>query len=212
MLAPMATLGPPGWDLRGDVRCRIEVAGVSIEVLADVVHGEIARRIRDGPAPGALGWRQLGALSLLPYGVPIPWAEVDLGTRLLIDGLPSGAVIAHERHVERRWRPALELRAISSRSATPHPALDDISMFAAVAPRVLVLTGAPRNAAVLAYRAAQLGVAVLVETGDDVQALAGPPAIGKVRDDARRWEFAEIAYAALQNAATAAPSPSVPAG
>ena len=211
MLPPMATLGPPGWDLRGDVRCRIEVAGVSIDVLADVVHDEVARRISDGPAPGALDWRQLGALSLLPYGVPIPWIEVDLDTRLLIDGLPPGAVIAYERHVERRWQPALELRAISSTSATPHPALDDISMFAAVAPRVLTLTVAPRDAAVLAYRAAHRGVAVLVETGDEVQMLAGPPSIDKVRDDARRWEFAEIAYAALQDGATPAP-PSMAAG
>jgi hypothetical protein len=193
------------------VRCRIEVAGVSIDVLADVVHDEVARRISDGPAPGALDWRQLGALSLLPYGVPIPWIEVDLDTRLLIDGLPPGAVIAYERHVERRWRPALELRAISSTSATPHPALDDISMFAAVAPRVLTLTVAPRDAAVLAYRAAHRGVAVLVETGDEVQMLAGPPSIDKVRDDARRWEFAEIAYAALQDGATPAP-PSMAAG
>lgn len=211
MLPPMATLGPPGWDLRGDVRCRIEVAGVSIDVLADVVHDEVARRISDGPAPGALDWRQLGALSLLPYGVPIPWIEVDRDTRLLIDGLPSGAVIASERHVERRWRPALELRAISSTSATPYPALDDISMFAAVAPRILTLTVAPRDAAVVAYRAAHHGVAVLVEIGDEVQMLAGPPSIDKVRDDARRWEFAEIAYAALQDAATAAP-PSMAAG
>lgn len=209
----MATVGPPGWSLRGDVRCRIEVAGVSIDVLADVVHDEVARRFSDGPAPGTLDWRQLGALLLLPYGVAIPWAEVDRDTRLLVDGLPPGAVVARERHVERRWRPALEVRAISSTSATPYPALDDISMFAAVAPRVLVLTVAPRDAAVLAYRAAHLGVAVLVDTGDDVQALAGPPSIDKVRDDARRWEFAESAYAALQDAAAAASSTSsVPAG
>jgi hypothetical protein len=198
----MATVGPPGWDLRGDVRCRIEVAGVVIDVLADVVHDEVARRSSDGPAPGALDWRQLGALSLLPHGVPIPWAEVDRDTRALLDGLPPGAIIAHERHVERRWRPALELRAISSTSATPHPALDDISMFAAVAPRVLILTATPCDAAVLAYRAAHLGVAVLVETGGIAQTLAGPPAVNKVRDDARRWEFAEIAYEALQDAAS----------
>ncbi|HSK98195.1 MAG TPA: hypothetical protein VK891_16330, partial [Euzebyales bacterium] len=80
----MATLGPPDWSLRGDVRCRLRVAGVTVDVLADLVHDEIARRAGHGPPPGALGWRQLGALALLPHGIAIPWAEVDQDTRLLV--------------------------------------------------------------------------------------------------------------------------------
>lgn len=201
----MLTIGPQEWQLQGDFTTTVVVAGYEVEVLARPVEHEIRRRTTQGPPVGSLERAPLVALAQLPEGLPVPWAEVDLQTRLALDVAPAGVLKTDGERVTRVYRPPVEIAAIISEQRPWSRGLQEVSLFAAVAPRVLRLAADPGDGEELRARAERLGVGVFVD-GELARPLTKAPSRQKVREDARNWEFAEAAYRASLNEAAATPS------
>lgn len=201
----MLTLGPQEWQLQGDLTATVVVAGYEVEVLARPVEYEIKRRTTQGPPAGSLERAPLVALAQLPEDLPVPWTEVDLQTRLALDVVPTGALKTDGERVTRVYRPPVEIAAIISEQQPWSRGLQQVSLFAAVAPRALRISAAPGDDKELRARAERLGVGVFVD-GEPARPLTKAPSRQKVREDARSWEFAEAVYRASLDEATATPS------
>lgn len=196
MLIDMISVGPAEWQLRGHSLRAVEVAGHLIEVLVRPRRPEIMRRVVEGPPVGSLHRAQLGALSLLPESVPIPWREIDFDTRLVVDTLPDGVVQDNRCTVTRIWRPPLEIVAVRSPLRSWSRRLQAVSLFAAVAPRVLQVEPSVQNVEEVRRHAERLGIGAYMER-DPAEPLTTPPSSQRVRDDARKWEVAEAVYTVI---------------
>lgn len=191
MLLAMTHRVPAAWRIAAQATASVRVDGLDLDVRFVVDAPEHRRRTALGVT--SLGWQELEALAALPYGVAVPWAEVDLRTRLVLDMLP-GNVVSKDRHTAMRvWRPAVRPAAVVLAACDSSVGLHDVSAFAQVAPRLLRLASTPRDMAALQDRASHLGVGVYVDETPP-RALTGPPSNTHVRDGAARWEVAELAY------------------
>jgi hypothetical protein len=191
----MFTIGPHPWQLRGEFLVTVGMAGCRLDVLARPVEHAVRRRRVAGPSAGRLQRAELVALAGLPAGVPVPWAELDLETRLTLDTAPAGVLRASRRTVTRLYRPPVEVEAVVSSQRPWERGLQEVSLFATVAPRVLRVSRRPHDVNELHTRAERLGVGVFID-GEPPRPLTGPPSQQRVQEDARRWEFAEAVYLA----------------
>lgn len=201
----MLMLCPYQWQLRGAFSVTVTIAGCRLDVLARPAEQEIDRRRVAGPPAGCLQRAELVALARLPLGAAVPWAEIDLETRLTLDVAPAGVLESSGLTVTRVYRPPVEVVAVVSSQQPWLRGLREVSLFAAVAPRVLRVSRPPDDVGELHRCAERLGIGVYVD-GDSPAPLTGPPSQQRVREDARRWEFAEAAYLAYMGQVTATPS------
>jgi hypothetical protein len=140
----------------------------------------------------------LHALMCLPLGAAVPVTDLGEGVRRLLNRAPRGCVdwSADRSRVWRSFVPAARVSLVVVRSANWRPGLRRAAVFEPFAPRVVLLTRAPRRPDDIAWEAdvdrAGLwisrpgGIEEIVPAAPHVQRYVKPAG----------WRFAERAYAA----------------
>lgn len=191
----------PGWvracaalGLDGAPVPSVSTCGYDVDVLVRPDQLEVARRDRTSEG-SPIGRDVLATLSALPHGLPV--REQDLGgcERAGVAVLPPAVVEVTDGEVVRVWAPAVDVTAVTLATTTDgwEDGLYDVSTFAQVAPRVLVLDRKPRAVDRLREAATRVGVAAVVVTDDGCDVLTGVSR-RHVRPGPVRWEVAEDAF------------------
>jgi hypothetical protein len=167
---------------------------------------ETARRAAAGL--GALDghYHLVEALAGLPLGEPVPWAELDRTAQRELAGAPPGVVAATATHVERLWRPAVQVVGVLAVTGDWRLGIQRAGLLGGHAPGGVVLLRRPRRPGPVLERAGRFGLGVAVPGARGGWELLRPPTpIHPVELGPRHWRFLEAAYAAWRRAADQAP-------
>lgn len=180
-----------GFD--GVVVDKVEFAGTVVSALVEIDEDEHRRRQAEGL--GAVEDRDLWeVLANLPYGVAIPWSDLDPVLAALLDVAPSGVIEALEDRLVRVIRPALRVRGVVAASRYWRSGLELVSRFSGHCPRGVILE-IGRVPARAVQRASKLGIGLVVAHDDHIELLVPPsPTVALVGP--RTFRFQEVAYGA----------------
>ena len=174
------------------------VIGARADAVVAVEAGEHARRVAVGL--GAVpDYSTLYALMCLPLNTDV--RVVDLGdvVHRLLQKAPPGCVdwLDDRTRVRRRYTPAATAPLVVIRGATWRPALRRAAAFEPFAARVVLLSGAPRHVAGIAWEADVDGTGLWITrpSGEIEEVVAPAPYVEHYVKPAG-WRFAEYAYAA----------------
>ena len=165
---------------------RVSLADRLVDVVVEIDEAECARREQAG-VDGA-DRDVLRLMAVLPYREKISLNCLDAFTRALLAAKGQGFVRFDRVHVERIWKPALEIRGFLVVSSDWRNALRRVSLFAADAPRAVAYTGATKLTDAT-RRAGQLGVG-LAQVRREVEVLVQPERHLVVHDEIR-WALLE---------------------
>lgn len=192
----------PGWvrasatvGLVGVPVPAVRTCGCEIDVLVRPDVSEVARRDRT-PSGAAPSRGDLATLAALPYRLPVREQDLGVRERAAVAALPAGVVERTDAGgVVRTWAPAVDVTAVTLATTAEgwEDGLYDVSTFAVVAPRVLVLDRKPRAVDRLRETATRVGVAAVVVTDDACDVLTGVSR-RHVRPGPVRWEVTEDAF------------------
>jgi hypothetical protein len=182
----------------GDLVPDVHDVGSACTAVAVPDDAELTRRAATGL--GALHpsrhYQLFQVLAVLPLGEPVPWADLDPDARGELDVAPPGVVRATSTHVERLWRPAVQVTGVLVVTDRTRQGLAQVSLFAAQAPRGLVAVRRPRP--VNLDLAARLGIGVVtLDEHGGWQRLLTPAARHGTTLDGSHWRFLEAVTAAL---------------
>lgn len=172
------------------------VAGRRASVVYDVVDREAQRRAAVGL--GAIqGRRLVEALAMLPLGAAVPWDDIEPLTQVALDNAPAGCVLSLSETVERVIEPAVEPRCFLT-VYEGRRSVEDVSLFAAMAPRLVVGRQRPTPATIDQVR--ELGVGYATAGGEGVQIVV-QPTTRHIRPGPRRWFVQERIWQLHQESA-----------
>ena len=175
-----------------DVDCRlIDLPGGQVAAVSYVDRAEAHRRRVCGLGP-VVDRPLLETLGDLPYNEPIAWDDLDPLAQVQLDAAPAGCVDTSPSAVTRRYTPVLD-PIVFIAAASGRQAVEEISLFAADAKRLLI--GETVTSASVTDEAAALGVGVAVSTRDRFE-LVVPPSGRFVKPGPRRWFVQERLWAA----------------
>ncbi len=174
-----------------------QVSGACADAVVTVDTTEHARRNELGM--GAADDRGLlHALMCLPLGAAIPVDDLDQVTRDLLRRAPAGCVewLAVDR-VRRCVQPVAQVPLVVVRAATWRPAHRRANAFEPFAPRVVVLSRAPRRVEGIAWEADADGIGLWISRPDgEIDEVLAPVPYSCRYIKPAGWLFGEAAYGA----------------
>jgi hypothetical protein len=178
-------------DITDDVDSRlIDLPGGQVVAVSYVDRAEARRRRACGLGP-VIDRPLLETLGDLPLGEPIRWDDLDPLAQVQLDAAPTGCVDASPTTVTRLYTPVLD-PIVFIAAATGRQAVEEISLFAADAKRLVV--GERLPSASVTDEAAQLGIGVAVSADVGFE-LVVPPNGRFVKPGPRRWFVQERLWA-----------------
>ncbi len=187
-------LGPAleALGIAGQIDSRlIDLPGGQVVAVSHVDQVEAKRRRVCGLGP-VVDRPLLETLGDLPHNEPIGWDDLDPFAHVQLDAAPAGCVDTSPSTVTRRYTPVLD-PIVFIAAATGTQAVEEISLFAADAKRLLIGESVP--SASVTDEAGELGIGVAVSTRDRFE-LVVPPSGRFVKPGPRRWFVQERLWAA----------------
>jgi hypothetical protein len=200
-----ATAAAAALGFGGEIAAGLRFAGVRVDALVRPDEQELTRR-----AMVSLGvlddhYHLMEALAALPLGEPVPWTDLDLRGRLELDVAPPGVVRATSTHVERVWRPAVQVTGVIAVTSDWRQGIDRVGLLGGHAPGGIVLLRPPRRTGPLLARAGRFGLGVVaLDQRGRWELLRPATPIHRIDPGARHWRFLEAAYAAWRQTTTSA--------
>jgi hypothetical protein len=189
----------------GQVAAGLEFAGVRVDAVVQPDTQELARRAMAGLGVLDDHYHLVEALAALPLGKPVPWADLDLRSRLELDVAPPGVVQATSTHVERLWRPAVHVVGVLAVTSDWRQGINRVGLLGRHAPGGIALLRPPRLTGPLLARAGRFGLGVVTLDEHGRWELLRPATpIHRIDPGARHWRFLEAALAAWRR--TSAPA------
>ena len=174
-----------------------QVSGACADAVVAVDLVEHVRRTDLGM--GAVGDRGvLHALMCLPLGAAIPVDDLDQVTRDLLRRAPAGCVewLDVDR-VRRRVQPVAQVPLVVVRAATWRSGHRRANAFEPFAPRVVVLSRAPRRVEEIAWEADADGIGLWIfRPGGEIDEVVAPASYSCRYVKPAGWLFGEAAYGA----------------
>jgi hypothetical protein len=180
----------------GEVVTGVRLAGVSVTAVAQLDPVEVQRREATGLG-AVLDYDLTEVLAQLPADWPVARSDLDPVTLRLLDGAPPGVVESNSTAVTRLWRPALTVTGVLTTSRDWRAGLRSVSLFAADAPRGLVLSQQLHKLEPMLVRAQELGIGVLApDSSQQWRLLLEPHREPSYAPGPSHWRFLEVTYLA----------------
>jgi hypothetical protein len=186
----------------GEVVAGVRLAGVRVTAVVRLDPVEVQRREATGLG-AVLDHDLTEALAQLPADWPVARHDLDPVTLRLLDAAPPGVIEGTSTAVTRLWRPALTVTGVLTTSRDWRAGLRSVSLFAADAPRGLVLTEPPHTLEPMLARAQELGIGVLAPgSSEHWRVLLEPQRELGYAPGPRHWRFLEVTYLAWRRLLT----------
>lgn len=183
----------------------VTVAGRSFHALVHLDAREHRRRLDIGLTT-VLDRQVLAILGTIPSGHALPWDAVDPLDAAVLDTAQDGLVQDSDAGVERNYTPALDVAYVIATEAPITRRIEEISLFAAVAPRIVVGSSFTTEALDVAEH---LGVGCIeCGRGNDASTrMLVEASRARIKPDPTRWWFQELLYGeVLRRANSGAPT------
>jgi hypothetical protein len=180
----------------GEVVPGVRFASVYVTAVVRPDLAEVQRREAAGLG-AVLDHDLTEVLAELPADWPVARSDLDPVTLRLLDAAPPGVVEFTSTTITRLWRPALTLSGIMTTSGDWRAGLRTVSLFAADAPRGLVLSRQTYRPDAMLIRARELGIGVLApDSSAQWRLLMAPEREPSYAPGPRHWRFLETTYLA----------------
>lgn len=184
------------FGFHGEVVPGVRFATVHVTAVIRPDLAEIRRREAAGLG-AVLSHDLTEVLAELPADWPVARSDLDPVTLQLLDAAPPGVVEHTSTTITRLWRPALTVSGIMTTSRDWRAGLRTVSLFAADAPRGLVLSRQPHKPEAMLIRARELGIGVLApDNSEQWRLLVAPEREPSYAPGPRHWRFLETTYLA----------------
>jgi len=186
----------------GTLHTNVDLQGRSVDVVVDLDVEELDRR------GGAVcpDRDALWAFSLLPEELPVPASAVDPCIRAALGGVSACWISYPSGFIVRHYRPPLRIAGITAARKRWQDSVHAVGIFAADAPRAIVVSEVPQSRSGIWQATRELGIGLVVDDGQRTEILH-PPDRHLVRPGFELWSLAEEIYSVISTTLTTTGEP-----